>query len=93
MRSDAGNGRDPRERPRWQDTGMKNAAGKDIINILGGVKWGWQIHSLPRPPLCDQRRPGSAQTRLRQAKARANAAVHEPPRDSDVPPGPRSRAR
>ena len=30
-----------------QDTGIKNAAGKDIINIFGGVEWGWQIHSLP----------------------------------------------
>jgi len=30
-----------------QDTGTKNAAGKDIVNIFGGVKWGWQLHSLP----------------------------------------------
>jgi hypothetical protein len=30
-----------------QDTGIKNAAGEDIINIFGGVKWGWQVHSLP----------------------------------------------
>ena len=26
-----------------QDTGIKNAAGKGIINIYGGVKWGWQV--------------------------------------------------
>ena len=30
-----------------QDTGKRNAAGKDIINIFAGVKWGWQIHNLP----------------------------------------------
>jgi hypothetical protein len=29
-----------------QDTGIKDAAGQDIINIFGGVKWGWQLHSL-----------------------------------------------
>jgi hypothetical protein len=29
-----------------QDTGIKDAAGKDIVNIFGGVKWGWQMHSL-----------------------------------------------
>jgi hypothetical protein len=26
-----------------QDTGIKDAAGKGIINIYGGVKWGWQV--------------------------------------------------
>jgi hypothetical protein len=30
-----------------QDTGTRNAAGKDIIDIFGGVKWGWQTRSLP----------------------------------------------
>jgi len=30
-----------------QDTGIKNAAGKDIIDIFGGVKWGWQLQSQP----------------------------------------------
>jgi hypothetical protein len=25
-----------------QDTGVKDATGKDIVNIFGGVKWGWQ---------------------------------------------------
>jgi hypothetical protein len=29
-----------------QDTGTNDAAGKDIVNIFGGVKWGWQMHSL-----------------------------------------------
>lgn len=28
-----------------QDTGMKDAAGKDIVNIFGGVKWGWQVQN------------------------------------------------
>jgi hypothetical protein len=26
-----------------QDNGIKDAAGKGIINIYGGVKWGWQV--------------------------------------------------
>ena len=30
-----------------QDTGIKDAAGKDIVNIFGGIKWGWQMHNLP----------------------------------------------
>jgi hypothetical protein len=30
-----------------QDTGIKNAAGKGIVNIFGGVKWGWQVQSAP----------------------------------------------
>jgi hypothetical protein len=30
-----------------QDTGTKNAEGKDIVNIFGGVRWGWQLHSQP----------------------------------------------
>jgi hypothetical protein len=28
-----------------QDTGVKDATGKDIVNLFGGVKWGWQIQS------------------------------------------------
>ncbi|MFF5205905.1 hypothetical protein [Streptosporangium sp. NPDC000396] len=28
-----------------QDTGVKNAAGKDVVNIFGGVKYGWQVHA------------------------------------------------
>jgi hypothetical protein len=31
-----------------QDTGIKNAAGKDIVNIFGGIEWGWQMHSVPQ---------------------------------------------
>jgi len=30
-----------------QDTGLKDAAGKDIVNIFGGVKWGWQLQRAP----------------------------------------------
>jgi hypothetical protein len=30
-----------------QDTGVKDAAGKDIVNIFGGVKWGWQATTAP----------------------------------------------
>ena len=26
-----------------QDTGVKDSAGKEIVNIFGGVKWGWQL--------------------------------------------------
>jgi hypothetical protein len=26
-----------------QDTGIKDSAGKDIVNIFGGMKWGWQL--------------------------------------------------
>jgi len=26
-----------------QDTGIKNAAGKDIVNVFGGLKYGWQV--------------------------------------------------
>jgi hypothetical protein len=26
-----------------QDTGTKDAAGKDIVNIFGGLKYGWQV--------------------------------------------------
>ena len=29
-----------------QDTRTKDAAGKDIVNIFGGIKWGWQMHSV-----------------------------------------------
>jgi hypothetical protein len=28
-----------------QDTGVKDATGKDVVNIYGGVKWGWQVQS------------------------------------------------
>jgi hypothetical protein len=28
-----------------QDTGIKDAAGVDIVNVFGGVKWGWQVRS------------------------------------------------
>jgi hypothetical protein len=28
-----------------QDTGVKDATGKDIVNIFGGVKWGWQVQN------------------------------------------------
>ena len=28
-----------------QDTGVKDAAGKDIVYISGGVKWGWQVQN------------------------------------------------
>jgi hypothetical protein len=31
-----------------QDTGIKNAAGKDIVNIFGGINWGWEMHSVPQ---------------------------------------------
>jgi hypothetical protein len=30
-----------------QDTRTKDAAGKDIVNIFGGIKWGWQMQSVP----------------------------------------------
>src|ERR1017187_511584 len=30
-----------------QHTGIKNAAGKGIVNIFGGVKWGLQVQSAP----------------------------------------------
>jgi len=29
-----------------QDTGTKNAAGKDVVNIFGGIKWGWQVQEV-----------------------------------------------
>jgi hypothetical protein len=29
-----------------QDTRTKDAAGKDVVNIFGGVKWGWQMHGV-----------------------------------------------
>lgn len=28
-----------------QDTGIRDAAGKGIVNVFGGVKWGWQVRS------------------------------------------------
>lgn len=30
-----------------QDTGLKDTTGKDIVNIYGGVKWGWQATTAP----------------------------------------------
>lgn len=30
-----------------QDTGVKDRAGKDIVTISGGVKWGWQATPVP----------------------------------------------
>ena len=30
-----------------QDTRTKDSAGKDIVNIFGGIKWGWQMRSVP----------------------------------------------
>jgi hypothetical protein len=30
-----------------QDTRKKDAAGKDIVNVFGGIKWSWQLQSLP----------------------------------------------
>jgi hypothetical protein len=30
-----------------QDTGVEDAAGKDIVNIFGGVTWGWQMTTAP----------------------------------------------
>lgn len=29
-----------------QDTRQKDAASKDIVNIFGGIKWGWQLRAL-----------------------------------------------
>lgn len=29
-----------------QDTGKKNSAGKDIVNIYGGVKWGFELERV-----------------------------------------------
>jgi hypothetical protein len=29
-----------------QDTGTKDAAGKDIVNVFGGIKWGWKVQHL-----------------------------------------------
>jgi len=29
-----------------QDTGIKDAAGKGIVKIFAGVKWGWQVRSV-----------------------------------------------
>jgi hypothetical protein len=29
-----------------QDTGVKDAAGKDIIKVFGGIKYGWQVQSV-----------------------------------------------
>jgi hypothetical protein len=28
------------------DTGIKDTAGKDVINVFGGLKWGWQVQSV-----------------------------------------------
>jgi hypothetical protein len=29
-----------------RDTGIKDAAGKEVIDIFGGVKWGWQVQEV-----------------------------------------------
>ena len=29
-----------------QDTRMRDTAGKDIVNIFGGIKWGWRLRSI-----------------------------------------------
>jgi hypothetical protein len=29
-----------------QDTGVKDAAGKVVVNIFGGIKWGWEAREL-----------------------------------------------
>ena len=29
-----------------QDTRMRDTAGKDIVNIFGGIKWGWRLRSV-----------------------------------------------
>jgi hypothetical protein len=29
-----------------QDTGIKDAAGKDIVDVFGGFKWGWQVQRV-----------------------------------------------
>ncbi|MFF5205906.1 hypothetical protein [Streptosporangium sp. NPDC000396] len=29
-----------------QDTGVKDAAGKGVVNIFGGIKWGWRLHEV-----------------------------------------------
>jgi hypothetical protein len=29
-----------------QDTGIKDAAGKDVINVIGGIKYGWQVQEV-----------------------------------------------
>jgi hypothetical protein len=31
-----------------QDTRIKDKAGKDIVNVFGGIKWGWQMKRLAR---------------------------------------------
>jgi hypothetical protein len=29
-----------------RDTGVKDEAGKDVINVFGGIKWGWRVREL-----------------------------------------------
>jgi hypothetical protein len=29
-----------------QDTGTRDAAGKGVIKVFGGVKWGWQAQEV-----------------------------------------------
>jgi hypothetical protein len=29
-----------------QDTGIKDAAGKEIVNVFGGFEWGWQVQRV-----------------------------------------------
>jgi hypothetical protein len=31
-----------------RDTLTKDAAGKDVVEIYGGIKYGWQLHEVPR---------------------------------------------
>ena len=30
-----------------RDTGFKDGTGKEIVNLYGGIKWGWQVQSAP----------------------------------------------
>jgi hypothetical protein len=29
-----------------QDTGIKDAGGKEVVNVFGGIKWGWQVRRV-----------------------------------------------
>lgn len=29
-----------------QDTGRRDASGRDVVNIFGGVRWGWQVDEI-----------------------------------------------
>ncbi|MPZ82396.1 MAG: hypothetical protein GEV28_19150 [Actinophytocola sp.] len=28
-----------------QDSGTRDENGKDVVNVFGGIKWGWQVQS------------------------------------------------